>query len=138
MTTTNVRQLSKTSVFSTEILMKAPADLEVTDFSLKYRDLRQDLLNALTDRAWGVRINLSAETADELKKQARNLVQAGKTWEKSIKLRKTHGLFLVTRTKVLNDAKTEATVDLYFAQEPVSELLPADTLAKLTEITKPA
>jgi hypothetical protein len=110
---TTERKLSKTSIFSAEILMMAPADIEVSDRSKKYRDLRRDLTNAMTNTAWGIRINLSSETLEELKHQIRNLTMAGKTWERAVKLNTTRGLSLSVHYKT-DYEQLKAVIDMYF------------------------
>jgi hypothetical protein len=112
MSVSNVRNLSKTSVFSMEVMMSAPADLEVTELSKKYRDFRKNLLTAMEEHAWGVRLKVSAESPEELKHQIRNLINAGKTWERSISLKKLDGMDLKTHTRM--KPGLEATIDFYF------------------------
>ena len=111
---------SKKSVFSSEILMIAPADLAVTRLSNKYRNLRKDLLSALTQKAWGVRVTITAENEKALKREIRLLQNAAKSWERVMKLREQHGKFVRTHV-VPTDSDVEVMMDIYFESEEPAE-----------------
>ena len=99
--------------------MVAPADLDIMRQSNKYRDLRQELLDALTKNAWGVKITLKADTLDELKRETKKFIQAAATWGRSIKLSQRHGLTL--KTRVISDPDAiQTTIKLYFEQIPAN------------------
>lgn len=85
------RKLSKSSVFSTEVIVSAPANLEVTRQSNKYRDLRRELLTALENQAWGLKMSVTSETKEELKRQITNLINAVANWSRAVKLEKLYG-----------------------------------------------
>ena len=112
---TTARKIGNASMFSVEVMAVAPADAGIERLSIKYRDLRRELLAAVINKAWGVRINLTSKTEEESNKLIRNLIDAGNTWQRSIRLKKQHGLVLKSHYKkeiVGNDYT--AVIDLYF------------------------
>lgn len=113
----NVRRLTKTSVFSAEVLMAAPDDLGIIDRSNKYRILRKDLAKALANHAWGLRLTVVAETPDECKKSLHGLMNAAKAWERAMKLPKTHGKKVRTSVKTDLDNASQARLDIFFEKE---------------------
>jgi hypothetical protein len=113
MTTTVVQNLSKTANYFSEVLKTAPTDIDVVVRSKKYRILRSDLTDGLMNKAWGVRVVVSAIEVKELRHQIRNIINAANSWALAIELEKRHGLKISTQTKLdLDQAK--AVVDLYF------------------------
>ena len=116
MTTTEPRKLSKTSMFTMETLMTAPADLEVVRRSRKYQDLRKKLLEAFEQKAWGIRLIVSAETPEELKKQICCLRNAGWKWADSGKLKVLKGATLSIHMKIYED-KVTGMLEMYFVRD---------------------
>ena len=119
---TTSRNLSKTSSFSADICMVAPTDRAIANRSRKYRDLRKDLLNAFMTHAWGIRIQVTAETSEELRKQIRNLYNAANTWSRAFKLKDHHGTILKTTIKTHEGViPPAATMDMFFVKEKLED-----------------
>lgn len=90
---------SKKGEFNTQIVLSAPADLDVTDRAKKFRILRKDLLTALETRAWGIRILLEEDTPKDLQKQILSVSNGCRNWAKAISLEKARGMKLIVRVK---------------------------------------
>ena len=106
-------KLTENVSFTMELRVIAPADSITSKPNQKYEALRNILLEALNTKAWGIRLNVKADSKEELARHIKYLRNAGSNWKYSVQLCRRYGLDLATYSKVSEDGLS-AIVDMAF------------------------